>query len=154
MDRLTIGDEPFDSPDAAALRTALRADLDDRHGGDLEPGPRPSAADVTVFLVARDGPGGPALGCGALRAVDGGTVEIKRMYVVPEARGRGIGARVLEALAQRAHALGFRRLALETGAWGQPEALALYTRAGFTPTPCWGAYAGSPTSLCLERHLP
>ena len=153
MNWITIQDQPFDAPEASALRTALRADLDTRFGGDTEPGVKPTASDITVFLVARHGPTGPALGCGALRALDGTTAEVKRMYVVPAARGRGVGRRLLLALEARARDLGLRRLVLEMGIGRQPEALALYTRGGFAPTPCWGAYAESGTSQCLERLL-
>jgi GNAT superfamily N-acetyltransferase len=74
------------------------------------------------------------------------------MYVVPEARGRGVGRLLLEALESRARELGFRRLVLETGT-EQPEALALYLRSGFSATPCWGAYAHSSTSRCFGRPL-
>jgi putative acetyltransferase len=160
VNRITIREEPFDSPDAAALRRALRADLDARYGADLEPGTKLTAADAAVFLVAREGTEGladdpasaPALGCGALRAVDGETVEIKRMYVVPEARGRGIGRLLLRALEARGRAMGFRRIVLETGI-EQPEAIALYAGHGFVPVPCWGAYSGVSTSHCFERRL-
>jgi len=61
-----VGPEPFDSPDAAALRGELERELGERYGGDTEPGPRPTADDVVVFLVARDDDGAP-LACGALR---------------------------------------------------------------------------------------
>lgn len=153
MNAITIREEPFDAPDAVALRRALRADLDARYGADLEPGRKLTAADAVVFLVAREeAPESAAIGCGALRAVDDDTVEIKRMYVVPETRGRGVGRQLLQVLEARARELGFERIVLETGR-EQPEAIALYTRHGFTPVPCWGPYAGVSTSHCFERRL-
>jgi GNAT superfamily N-acetyltransferase len=147
-----IAAEPFHSPDAVALCAAQQADIQARYGfRDTEPGVKPSAADITVFLVARDEDGTP-LGCGALRALGGGVVELKRMYTVPAARGRGVGRAVLAALEDEARARGFTLARLETGD-RLPEAHRLYARAGYRPIPCWGAYASSAISLCFERAL-
>lgn len=148
---MRIAAEPFDSPDAVALCDAQQADIQARYGGDTEPGTKPTAADVTVFLVARDEDGTP-VGCGALRALGDGVVELKRMYTVPAFRGRGIGRLVLDALEAEARARGFTLARLETGDL-LPEAHRLYARAGYTPIPCWGAYASSAISLCFERTL-
>jgi putative acetyltransferase len=150
-DRVRVDAEKFDSPDARALRGELEAELIERYGGDLEPGEKPSAADVAVFLVAR-GEDGDALGCGGLRELGGGAVELKRMYVRPAARGRGVGGALLEALEREARRLGFSVARLETGV-EQPEAQALYRRHGYREIPCFGAYAGSPPSRCFERRL-
>jgi GNAT superfamily N-acetyltransferase len=146
-----IAPEPFDAPDSVALRDAMQAEVRERYGGDTEPGAKPSARDVTVFLVARDEDGTP-LGCGGLRPVDADTAEIKRMYVAPAARGRGLGALLLAALEDEARALGISRLQLETGP-RQPEAIAVYIRAGYAPIPCWGAYATERMSRCYGRTL-
>jgi putative acetyltransferase len=146
----SIAAEPWDSPDAAALRDGLVAELEGRYGAGTEPGVRPSAADIAVLLVARTG--GEALGCGALRPVEPGTVEIKRMYVAPTARRLGLGARLLAALEAEAATLGVTRIVLETGP-RQPEAIALYERAGYTPIQCWGERAPDAPSRCFERRL-
>lgn len=103
-----------------------------------------------VFLVAWDG--ADPVGCGALRRHDDDSGEIKRMYVTPEIRGVGIGRRVLAELEERARGLGMSRLVLEAGAY-QPEALALYVRCGFSRIPCFGDYAASPRSICMEKVL-
>jgi putative acetyltransferase len=147
---IEIAPEPFDSPEAAELLAELRSELDDRYGADVEPGEKPSAADVAVFVVARDDR--RALGCGALRSLGEPVVEIKRMYVRPEARGRGIGAALLHALEREAIERGFRVVRLETGPM-QPEAISLYARAGYREIPCFGAYASGAASRCFERRL-
>ena len=102
-----------------------QAEMNVRYGGDVEPGAKLIAADVTVFLVARDA-AGRALGCGGLRRLDAETAELKRMYVVPGARGRGLGGRIVAALEAEARRLGCHELRLESGD-RQPDAHALYT---------------------------
>jgi GNAT superfamily N-acetyltransferase len=89
-----------------------------------------------------------------LDVVDAGfaAAEIKRMYVAPATRSAGVGAAILAALEGEARALGVGRLLLETGA-RQPEALALYRRAGFVAIPRFGAYVGSELSLCMAKAL-
>ena len=84
--------------------------------------------------------------------LDATTGEIKRMYVEPDQRGRGVGRAVLGRLEAAARQLGAQRLVLETGNHS-PDALALYRRAGFTQLDCWGEYATSPTSVCMEKSL-
>jgi putative acetyltransferase len=93
-----IAEEAFDSPDGAELLAGHASELIDRYGRDTEPGAKPTAADVTVFLVARGGDG-RALAGGALRELEPGAAELKRMYVRHEARGRGLGRAIPEALA-------------------------------------------------------
>jgi GNAT superfamily N-acetyltransferase len=92
------------------------------------------------------------LACGAVRMLDSGTAEVKRMYVAPSARGRGLGRRMLEALEAEARRLGAGRLVLETGP-RQPEALALYESAGFSTIPAFGVYQESPLSVFLGKDL-
>jgi GNAT superfamily N-acetyltransferase len=82
--------------------------------------------------------------------LDETTAEVKRMYVAPEARGHKIGAAVLRELERAAEELGAKRLVLETGS-RQPEAVAIYERAGFTPVPCRGEYEAAPLSMCMEK---
>jgi hypothetical protein len=103
-----------------------------------------------AFLVARVG--GQAGGCGAIRRNADGSGEIKRMYVAPSWRGRGIGARLLAALEAEARRLAIGRLVLETGT-RQDAALALYRGAGWVEIPAFGEYLGSPLSLCMEKRL-
>jgi len=145
--------EPLDSPVALELIAALNAEL----SRDYPPAQRfhSLAADEVAegsgaFLVAwLDGV--PA-GCGAVRVISPGVAELKRMYVVPAARGRGLSRAVLSELETRATALGATRVVLETGDKAR-AALALYESAGYARIPCFGAYAASPTSVCFEKHL-
>jgi len=148
---IEIVSAPFDGPDARLLRDELTADLHGRYGKETEPGVKPTAADLLVFLVARDRDGAP-LGCGGLRRLDADTVELKRMYVRPVGRGRGIARRLLAALEAQAARHGAKRVLLETGEL-QHEAISLYGSSGYGPVPCWGAYADSPISRCFGRDL-
>lgn len=150
--RFTVQREAWDAPDGTALRAAQRAELDARYGSDdHEPGVAPSAADVPVFLVARDA-GGRAVACGGLRPLAPGRAEVKRMYVVPERRGSGVATVVLRAIEQEARGLGVQRLLLETGTL-QPEALRFYLREGYARIENFGPYAGEEQSVCCARDL-
>ncbi|MGN6326638.1 GNAT family N-acetyltransferase [Pseudolysinimonas sp.] len=141
---------PWGDPDGSALRDAQRVELDTRYGADTEPGPKPSADDIALFLVARLD--GEAVGCGALRSIDAEHGEIKRMYVAPPARGAGVSRAVLAALEAAARERGWTRLVLETGTL-QPDAIRFYTREGYEPIERFGHYAESATSLCFGKAL-
>ncbi|MCW2678152.1 MAG: Acetyltransferase family protein [Modestobacter sp.] len=143
----------WDDPVVQQLTSAQQAELRGRYGPDSEPGVKPSAADVAVVLVATDDDGAP-VGCGALRPLGADSAEIKRMYVVPRARGRGLSKTVLAGLEAEALARGWTTLRLETGP-AQPEAVALYTGAGYRPTSAFGHYVGDRDdwSLYFERQL-
>lgn len=163
---LAIVAEPFDAPDSRRLIDELMADLEVRYAADMEPGqenPELSGEQLVtadqvsppdgVFLVARLG--GRPVGCGALRPDrDGapGVAEIKRMYVVPEARGRGISRALLAALEAEAVALGYRRVRLETGI-RQPEAVRLYKSAGYHRIAGFGRYETDLLSLFFAKDL-
>jgi GNAT superfamily N-acetyltransferase len=104
-----------------------------------------------VFLVLRDD--GAAVACGGLARFDADRAELKRMYAVPAARGRGLGRRVLVELEAAAQNLGYRGIVLETGDL-QPEALGLYRSAGYERIPCYPPYDSRALSLCFEKRLP
>jgi putative acetyltransferase len=152
--RITVAAEPFDSADARRLITALDAHLASRYPPEQRFGPnlRPEhlAPGLGTFVIARSD--GAAAGCGALRLLDETTAELKRMYVEPELRGRGIGKAIVEHLEVAAMTMGAHRLVLETGTH-QTEAIALYRHAGFSAIDCWGEYATSPTSVCFEKTI-
>jgi L-threonylcarbamoyladenylate synthase len=148
---ISISEEPVDAPDSDELLRELNTDLIRRYRGDGHPSVAPSTLEAASFLVARDGAGHP-LGCVALRRRDDGSFEIKRMYVRPEARGKGLGDRLLAEVEQRARALGATRVKLETGL-AQPEAMALYERNGYEPIEPFGDYRDSPLSRSYARIL-
>ncbi len=150
---LEITEVEWDDPDAEALRARQREELVALYDGDTEPGPKPTAADVAVFLLGRDPGTGEPLACGGLRPLGPGTAELKRMFVAPQARGRGLSRLVLTALEDVAAGRGWHVLRLETGP-RQTEALALYTRSGYRPIENFGHYVGAADSLCFEKVLP
>ena len=143
----------WDDPDVQRLAAAQQVELRARYGGAQEPGTPPSGADVAVVLVARDA-SGAAVGCGALRPLGDDVAEIKRMYVVPAARRRGVSKLVLAGLEAAARDRGWTTLRLETGR-RQPEAVALYEGVGYRLIPAFGAYVGADDadSLYYERVL-
>jgi putative acetyltransferase len=94
----------------------------------------------------------PAVGCGALVVRGDGTGELKRMWVVPEARGQRIGRQVLDALVDEARSRNLTHVLLETGTQ-QPEAIGLYERAGFVRRGPFGGYADDPNSIFMELAL-
>jgi putative acetyltransferase len=151
---LSIAAEPFDSHDARRLVAALDAALAELYPPEQRFGPNLKAEHLEggrgAFVVARDGD--RAIGCGAVRLLDSTTAEVKRMYVEPDHRSRGVGSAVLASLEAAARQLGAQRLVLETGVH-QQASISLYRRAGFTQIDCWGEYASSPTSMCFEKNL-
>ena len=154
---IEIRRENLASPAAAQLIAALNAELAARYPEEGANHFRLDADEVTdgrgAFLVAYLGE--TPVGCGAVRRIEPHVAEIKRMYVAPEARGRGVGHQVLVELEAVARELGATRIVLETGP-RQPEAIALYHRAGFSDIPLFGPYLASPhpeLSVCMEKKL-
>ena len=93
-----------------------------------------------------------AIGCGAIKAFDHTTMEVKRMYVSPDKRGKGIAGKILAELETWTKELGFTRCILETGI-NQPEALALYHKNEFVRIPNYGQYENVKSSFCFEKVL-
>ena len=106
------------------------------------------APDVRLVVAWRHG---TAIGCGAIRLA-GGFAELKRMYVVPEARGVCVGRRLLAHLEGLAADTGRSVVRLETGI-AQPEAIALYERTGYRRIAPFPPYAPDPLSLFMEKSL-
>lgn len=151
-----------DDPRAVELRGILDADLDERYreaDADDPPGMAEERADalavhadqVVATFLAVDADG-TALGHVMLRRLDE-EWELKRLIVTATARRRGVGRALTDAVVARAAEGGARRVILQSGRM-QPESLALYVAAGFTPIPVYEPYiATMPESLCFERVL-
>lgn len=151
--RLTRAD--FDSDDARALADAQQAEMRTLYEGEADTGPLREAAMFIephgVFILLRDDDD-VAVACGGIAPFDEERCELKRMYVVPEQRGRGLGRRVLDELEAEARRLGYRSIVLETGD-RQQEALGLYVAAGYERIPCYPPYDARALSLCFEKGL-
>jgi GNAT superfamily N-acetyltransferase len=93
-----------------------------------------------------------AVGCGAFREKDNQTVEIKRMFVHPAYRKKGIASAVLAALERWATATQYTTTILETGK-NQPEAINLYLKLGYTITPNYPPYESMGNSVCMKKTL-
>jgi len=146
-----------DEPAAEALLDRLQWELLERYddpADEYQPTPAaPFLPPTGRFLLLEVD--GVAVGCAGVRpSADGpdGAAELKRMYIAPEHRGRGLSRRLLAAAEDAARALGHRELRLETGT-RQPEAMALYTSAGYHLIPNYGPWADSPLSRCYARAL-
>lgn len=93
-----------------------------------------------------------AVGCGAFKAYDEQQVEIKRMYVLPEFRGKAIGLQVLQELEKWAAELSYSGCILETGK-KQPEAIRLYQKAGYHLIKNYGQYEHVENSVCMAKSI-
>lgn len=146
---MLIEARPLTDPELAMLITSQQRELSEVDDGvDGQVYPVHDDADYLVGVL-----GGRAVACGAVQRVDADTVEIKRMYVRPAYRGRGLARQLLTALEELARTAGCSTIRLETGTY-LPAALALYTSAGYGRIPVYGQYIGNPYSVCFEKRLP
>jgi GNAT superfamily N-acetyltransferase len=149
---LDIRVEPYDGPSAQRLIDALQAEYVVRYGGPDET-PVNSAEFAPpngLFVVGHlaDEP----VAMGGLRRHGADEVEIKRMYVEPHARGRGLSRVMLADLERRAVELGATRVVLETGE-RQPEAISLYRSSGYREIEGFGHYKCMPLALSFAKSL-
>ncbi|HEY4149543.1 MAG TPA: GNAT family N-acetyltransferase [Chitinophagaceae bacterium] len=149
---ITIHRTRYDDPAFKSLTRELDADLRARYLTEQDKFDPLNKMDESVKVVlACNGP--TPIGCGALRPLEEEkTIELKRMYVQPAFRGRGISRRVMEELEQWAAEAGYHFIRLETGN-KQPEAIGLYTRHGYQLIPAYGVYRHIDTSICMEKKL-
>jgi GNAT superfamily N-acetyltransferase len=150
---------PFTHPDAVALVSEVQAEYTMRYGGPDETPIDPTMFDPPqgAFFVGYVGDSPVAMGGWRLRgdvsAFDHTTVaEIKRMYVAPRARRRGLARHVLAHLETTAGEAGAGVMVLETGI-EQPEAIALYLSSGYSPVEGFGHYKWSPKSRYYGKLL-
>jgi GNAT superfamily N-acetyltransferase len=151
--QITIVEEQPDSPDALKLLGELDEALW------LHPYPPQSRHAFTVEKLLREGVaffvariGAEAAACGGLKIFGADYGEVKRMYVRPVCRGRGLGKAVLNHLAEYAQQQQVNVLRLETGIY-QVEAIGLYESWGFKRRPPFGEYSVDPLSVYFEKRL-
>jgi GNAT superfamily N-acetyltransferase len=154
----------YGHPDAMRLIAEVQAEYVARYGGPdhtpldplmFEP---PLGSFYVGYLELDDGP--RPVASGAWRAHDdveafgtSRTAEVKRMYVAPDARARGLARTMLAHLERTAAEAGAEAMILETGT-AQPEAMALYESSGYTPIPSFGYYRSEPLNRCYGKPLP
>lgn len=93
-----------------------------------------------------------AVACGAIKELDSNSMEVKRMFTLPEKRGKGLASAILKELESWAKELGYKKTILETGK-RQTEAVALYSKCGYQVIPNYGQYIGIDNSICFEKEL-
>ncbi|MCX4233813.1 GNAT family N-acetyltransferase [Streptomyces sp. NPDC020707] len=151
----------FDHPDAVKLNDEVQAEYAVRYGdeGDVTPlDPSMFEPPLGLYLIAYDAADRP-VATGGWRSQDendegysDGDAELKRMFVIAQARGHGLARRILGALEADARAAGRTRMVLETGN-KQPEAIALYASSGYEPCVKFGHYRFHEDSRCYAKPL-
>jgi putative acetyltransferase len=137
--------------DFRELILSLDAELTEMYGEVQEQYSRFNNVDMIGTVVIAYA-GGQPVGCGCFRPMESDAAEIKRMFVSPEFRGKGISKLILSELERWASENGFARTVLETGK-KQLEAVGLYHRMGYTDIPNYGQYEDDENSICMEKNL-
>jgi GNAT superfamily N-acetyltransferase len=137
--------------DFQSLVKELDADLSIRDGEDhsfYAQFNKIDAIKYTIIAYQDDIP----LGCGAIKEYTSDTMELKRMFVNPAQRSKGIASGILNELEKWTLELGYKKCILETGT-KQPEAIALYKKNGYNLIANYGQYEGVENSVCFEKIL-
>jgi putative acetyltransferase len=92
------------------------------------------------------------VGCGAIKEFSAEAMEVKRMYVSPDGRKKGIATKILTELEKWTYEMCFKKCVLETGK-RQKDAIALYVKNGYKRIPNYGQYIGVENSVCFEKRL-
>ncbi|WP_345700415.1 GNAT family N-acetyltransferase [Kitasatospora terrestris] len=149
----------FGHPDGVKLSDEVQQEYVRRYGDGDQTSMHTDHFDPPAGLFVVAYLDGEPVACGGWRAKeqddDGlldGDAELKRMFVVPQARGKGLARAVLRHLEERAVAAGRTRLVLETGN-KQPEAIALYLSEGYADIRKFGYYKDHPDSVCMGKQL-
>lgn len=140
-----------DHPDFRALVRLLDQDLHVRDGAEHAFYAQFNKVDAIRHVVVAYLDAEP-VGCGAFKPFEADAVEIKRMFVQPGHRGRGIAQAVLTELEGWAQELGYTGCVLETGK-KQPEAIRLYQKSGYQLMPNYGQYIGVDNSVCMQKAV-
>ncbi|MGB7395304.1 MAG: GNAT family N-acetyltransferase [Pricia sp.] len=141
----------FKNHDFAHLVAALDKDLAQRDGEEHSFYDQFNSIEGLHHAVVAYSKGKP-VGCGAIKEFSSDSIEVKRMYVLPEFRGKGVASQLLTELEDWAAALGYTHCVLETGK-RQPEAIALYKKNGYKTIVNYGQYVGVVNSVCFCKEL-
>ena len=138
-------------PDFIALVKRLDAELAERDGTEHAFYDQfNKIVNLKLVIVAYEND--KAVSCGAIKEVSPKSMEVKRMYTLPEHRGKGLAGNVLQELERWSRELHYKTCVLETGK-RQPEAIRLYEKAGYNRIPNYGQYIGVENSVCFEKPL-
>ncbi|KQM78250.1 GNAT family acetyltransferase [Pedobacter sp. Leaf216] len=151
MSELTLVRTDSDNTDFKSLVALLDQDLAVRDGEDhtfYAQFNKIYAIKAVIVAYHHENP----VGCGAIKPFSATEAEVKRMFVHPDYRKKGIAAKVLNGLESWAAELGFASCVLETGK-KQPEAISLYQKSGYQVTPNYGQYVGIDNSVCMIKPL-
>jgi GNAT superfamily N-acetyltransferase len=139
-------------PDFIALVRQLDADLAIRDGADHAFYAQFNKIDLIRHALVAYNQENVPVACGAIKAFAEDAMEVKRMWVEPPFRGKGIASEILKELEKWARELGYKRCVLETGK-KQTEAIQLYPKNGYQVIPNYGQYIGIDNSVCFEKCL-
>ncbi|HTB07933.1 MAG TPA: GNAT family N-acetyltransferase [Bacteroidia bacterium] len=140
-----------ENPDFQKLVKELDADLSIRDGAEHGFYSQFNKIDAIKYAIVAYENGIP-VGCGAIKEYSEDTMEVKRMYVPINKRGKGIASKVLKELEKWSVELNYKKCLLETGK-KQPEAIRLYTKNGYKIIPNYGQYKGVENSVCFEKEV-
>jgi GNAT superfamily N-acetyltransferase len=149
--RIKIIKTTSENPDFVALIAALDASLWERYP-ELKTnywGNNVIELNPNVVIIYLDD---KAVACGCFKKYDKNTIELKRMFVSPEARGMGFAQKILHELELWAHELGFSFSVLET-LYKQKEAIGLYQKVGYTIVDNYEPYMGLENSICMKKQI-
>lgn len=148
---LTIARTNSDNADFIHLVKFLDADLAKRDGDEHSFYAQFNKIDKIKHVVVAYENNEP-IACGAIKEYSPKAMEVKRMFTLPEQRGKGIATKVLTELETWASELSYQKTVLETGK-KQPEAIELYKRNGYHIIPNYGQYVGIENSVCFEKAI-
>ena len=140
-----------DNQDFINLVRKLDADLAEKDGGDHSFYHQFNKIDKIKHAVLAYEDNRPT-GCGAIKKFNPQVMEIKRMYTLPEGRGKGVATKILSELEKWASELSYKKCILETGK-RQPEAIELYKKNGYKNISNYGQYKGIENSVCFEKEM-
>ncbi len=140
-----------DNEDFQELVRLLDAELKVRDGAEHDFYAQFNKLDLIKHVVLAD-ENDETIGCGAFKQYDEKSVEIKRMFVRLEQRGKGVAVEILKELENWAIESDYKFAVLETG-FNQPEAIRLYEKSGYKVIPNYGQYEGVENSVCMKKSL-